>query len=464
MELGGTWISPDHVAFLKLCSELDVDVFRASFLETGGNDEAPVSTEEWPWWYCGPEYREEEMQMAKKTIFHHSQKDGHAKFSFRGPSELMSQLNSDAVAELEKVGTIIDTERLDDLSWDTRNPGIHWNEMDSQTTSTKLLSCIKTNQARNVVRIVIHNKNAQEPEQVSFLYNMISFKGCNSTGPDSEYRVRGGTQAVPLAIANKLGPKRLTLGDAVKGIQVKTEGQQVCVTTKSGKTFICKALIVTGSPPAILSIDFDPPLPSIHSQLLQRMPMGTSRKFMAIYKRGPWWREYGYNGDILASGLPKELSISIGEDQVPIFGQCFDTSPYSQEFGVLTCFVEGRQNLYFSSLTEEQQQDLMQQFLRLTFHDLEMESKQSSLWEPDYYETYNWSDDMYVRGAYTAYFPPGVLSVPEWWEAYRCIEKMPGVFVAGADYHVGFGNGYIEGAVRSGQQAADLASKRISIA
>jgi monoamine oxidase len=41
---------------------------------------------------------------------------------------------------------------------------------------------------------------------------------------------------------------------------------------------------------------------------------------------------------------------------------------------------------------------------------------------------------------------------------------MPGVFVAGADYHVGFGNGYIEGAVRSGQQAADLASKRISIA
>lgn len=91
--------------------------------------------------------------------------------------------------------------------------------------------------------------------------------------------------------------------------------------------------------------------------------MGTLRTFMAIYKRGPWWREYGYNGDILASGLPNELSVSIGEDQVPIFGQCFDTSPYSQEFGVLTCFVEGRQNLYFSSLTEEQQQDLMQQFL-----------------------------------------------------------------------------------------------------
>ena len=44
-----------------------------------------------------------------------------------------------------------------------------------------------------------------------------------------------------------------------------------------------------------------------------------------------------------------------------------------QEFGVLTCFVEGRQNLYFSNLTEEEQQDLMRQFLRLTFQDLEME-------------------------------------------------------------------------------------------
>ena len=172
----------------------------------------------------------------------------------------------------------ISDEKLDDLSWDAKHPSIHWSEMDSQTTSTKLMSCIKSNQARNIVRSVIHNKNAQEPDQVSFLYNMISFKGCNSTGADSEYRVRGGTQAVPLAIAKRLGPKRLTLGDAVRSIQVDKEDRQVIVTTKSGKRFICKALIVTGSPPAILSIDFDPPLPSIHSQLLQRIANGNLAK------------------------------------------------------------------------------------------------------------------------------------------------------------------------------------------
>ena len=102
IELGGTWISPDHEEFLKLCRHLDIQVFRASFLET--NNEAPMSAEEWPWWYWGPEYREEEMQMAKKTIFHHKQGQEHAKFSFRGPSELISQLNSDTVAELETVG------------------------------------------------------------------------------------------------------------------------------------------------------------------------------------------------------------------------------------------------------------------------------------------------------------------------------------------------------------------------
>ena len=42
----------------------------------------------------------------------------------------------------------------------------------------------------------------------------------------------------------------------------------------------------------------------------------------------------------------------------------------------------------------------------------------------------------------------------------RKMEKLPGVFLAGADYHAGFGNGYIEGAIRAGQAAAELAAKR----
>ena len=46
-------------------------------------------------------------------------------------------------------------------------------------------------------RAAIHNKNAAEPSAVSYLYNLLSFRGCNSDGADNAYRMRGGTQATP---------------------------------------------------------------------------------------------------------------------------------------------------------------------------------------------------------------------------------------------------------------------------
>jgi monoamine oxidase len=292
------------------------------------------------------------------------------------------------------------------------------------------------------------------------LYNLLSFKGCNSAGPDSEFRVRGGTQALPLAIAAKLGPSRLTLGDPVKSVRVIKENE-VHVQTRSGRLFVAKTVILTGSPPAMLGISFDPPLPTVHAQLLQRMPMGTSRKFIAVYKRGPWWRSFGLTGDILASTLPEDLSIPVGSDMVPIFGQCFDTSPFSQRYGVLTCFVEGRQNLYFSRLDEEQQRDIFRKFLWVTFKDV-LNEPDATLWEPDWFVSHDWAADNYVRGAYTAYFPPGILSVSEWWEAYREMEKIPNVFLAGSDYQVGFGSGYMEGAIRAGERAAVMVKQRLT--
>ena len=62
-----------------------------------------------------------------------------------------------------------------------------------------------------------------------------------------------------------------------------------------------RTAILTGPPPAILSIDFDPPLDGANAQWLQRMPMGTSLKLAAcpVWKVGAcadlsvilFWRE-----------------------------------------------------------------------------------------------------------------------------------------------------------------------------
>lgn len=244
------------------------------------------------------------------------------------------------------------------------------------------------------------------------------------------------------------------LNTAVRSVRSSPEG--VVVESSKGGTHHARAIIITGPPPAVLGIDFDPPLSGFDAQLLQRMPMGTSLKFAAVYEQGPWWRDLGLQGDILATVLPRELSLPAPDTHLPLFVQCMDHSPFSQRLGVIACFVEGRQNLHFTHLPAEEQQSLLITFLRKSFNDSRAETFKPT------FVSHNWADQPYARGAYTAYFPPGVMSVPAYWTAYRDMEKAPHVFLAGADYHVGFGNGYIEGAIRDGQKAAELVHSRLS--
>lgn len=146
----------------------------------------------------------------------------------------------------------------------------------------------------------IHSKNVQEPEQVGYLYNLLSFKGCNSNGPDC-YRVQGGTQAIHsighCQPCTDSGSILLTLGDPVTHIRRDDSHSFQVVTAQSGKVFGTKTIVVTGSPPVIQKLHFDPPWPGTQAQLLQRMPMGTTCKCIAIYKtNGPWWRTMGLTG------------------------------------------------------------------------------------------------------------------------------------------------------------------------
>ena len=127
---------------------------------------------------------------------------------------------------------------------------------------------------------LVHTRNAQEPESVSFLYNLFSFKGCNSGGRDEQFRVRGGTQAIPLASAARY-KESLELNAVVTEIQAQghasgVDGVAVRVVKSKHTTVINgSAVILTGPPPMVLGIRFSPPLDGFQAQLMQRMPMGT---------------------------------------------------------------------------------------------------------------------------------------------------------------------------------------------
>jgi len=459
VEVGGTWLSPRHTAALGLCQELGLQVYNASFVDEGVRSTAPLGhgihvkpmhEEEWPWWFWGSDYSAEQTEHLGRTIFHTS----NGSFPFRSPTDLREHLQPMLVNELEIAGAKIHSAaaELGGTCWNATRVTSAWRRFDSDSTAGFLQRQTLAGEAQQFLRNCIHGKNAQEPEAVSFLYNLLSFQGCNSAGPDSQYRVRGGTQAIPLKIAAQLG-NRVVLGDPVQSITASPKG--VTVRTRRGQLHNAAAAILTGAPAMVLGINFDPPLPGTAAQLLQRMPMGTSMKLAAVYSQGPWWRELGLQGDILSTALPRELSLPEPDASEPMFVQCMDHSPFSRRLGVIVCFLEGRQNMHLTSLPKDQQRALLLSFLRKSFNDSRAETLQPTI------IAHNWADQPFARGAYTGFFPPGVMSVPAFWEAYREMEKIPNVFLAGSDYHVGFGNGYIEGAIRSGQHAAERVHMRL---
>jgi monoamine oxidase len=531
IEMGGTWLSPDHTAALELCRQhLGLEVFRSSFqpepkqhmmrkldciegIDTQEKSRSDDSAE-FPWWFLGPDYSDEEMGRLQRIVVHqvcNGEVNQTKTVAVSNPEDFLQSFSTETVQQLEEVGQIIqkdmakmvDTPGSSENAWEHPTIGRHWHELDSGSTAKErnflvsndinsLLPVLTDPNARNILRGVIHDKNAEDPDRVSYLYNLISWKGSNSKGPDMEFRVRGGTQAIALAIAKKLAGEghshqvKIKLESPVKSIQRVSifdddvhSDPLLLVTTMTGEQFRSKTVLVTGSPASLRNIQFGSDtsalLPKVQRDLLspESSPMGRCMKFCAIYNRGPWWRDFGLQGDILSSGLPEELSVEIdssgreGKDSLPIFSYCYDISTYSRKYGVLCCFVEGAAYDKFQRMNMEGRRKITGEFLRLSFEKFingtDTTEPNRPLWEPDDFACFEWGPQTtYIGGAYTSYFPPRILSRLGNWQGYKQIEKATNVFWAGADYYAGFGNGYMEGAIRGGQRSADLISERLA--
>lgn len=174
-----------------------------------------------------------------------------------------------------------------------------------------------------------------------------------------------------------------------------------------------------------------------------------------MYDEGPWWRD-GQNtvpltGAIMSTKMP---NVAQNEDAVgPL--TCMDHGVYSDNVGVLMCWIEGEvNNQFYATLDTEAQKEYILNYVSESFDDPRVTTP-----GPSQVIEHNWADQPYVKGAYTGFFSPGAQSSPASWSAYlggdgglgEKAPALPNLFVAGADWWPGFGNGYIEGAVRVSQ-------------
>lgn len=303
-------------------------------------------------------------------------------------------------------------------------------EWDSQTFATWMRRRVRTRAARDILRLAIIGVWAAEPEDVSLLHVLFYIRSAGSLeiltdteGGAQQDRVVGGTQLISLRMAEELGEGAVELSSPVRRIQYGPDGVAV---GSDGVAVVARRAIVAVPPTLAARISYGPPLPARRDGLTQRMAQGSVVKCMAVYER-PFWREQGLSGAITSVTGP----VSVG----------FDNSPPDGSPGVLLGFLEGRAARDAADLPQDQRRAIVaESFGRLFGPEAA---------EPIAYVDHAWGADEWSRGCYGGFMSPGA------WTDYGGALRDPigPIHWAGAETALVW-NGYMDGAVGSGQEAA----------
>jgi monoamine oxidase len=241
-------------------------------------------------------------------------------------------------------------------------------------------------------------------------------------GGAQEQRFHGGAQRIALALAAELG-ERVVLGAPVHTIAQDDAG----VTLYGDAGTVAARHAVIAIPPTLAGrLRYRPALPLWRDQLTQRMPMGSVIKVYCLYET-PFWRYEGLSGQVISNA--------------GIVRVTFDSSPEDGSRGVLMGFVEADEARLWSRRTHEERRAAVLDCLARYFG-------QRAARPSAYYEM-NWGEEEYTRGCPVAFLPPGVWSM--YGEALRA--PVGRLHWAGTETATEW-NGYMDGAVQSGQRAA----------
>jgi monoamine oxidase len=306
-------------------------------------------------------------------------------------------------------------------------------ELDGQTAAAWVRRNVRTRTGRELLQLGIEAVWAAQAEDVSLLHLLFYIRSAGglsllfeTEGGAQQDRFVGGSQRVAQRVAEELGAERVLLEAPVRRL---AHGDSGVSLEAGGHAVRARRAVVAVAPALAGRIDYDPPLPGLRDQLTQRTPLGTVAKCMAIYDE-PFWRAEGLSGQALSTVGPVKLT--------------YDNSPPDGSPGVLLGFLEGRQARAAGLLEPGQRRELVLGSFARLFGERARRAER--------YVERLWAEEPWTRGCYGAHFPPGTW--PDFGPALR--EPIGPLHWAGAEAATVW-NGYMDGAVRSGENAAHAA-------
>lgn len=394
IELGGQWIGPTQNRMYELVEELGLEWFRTH------NDDGKLLVD----------------LFGKQTRM----------ASHRGA---LPRLGPFALADLGQ-GLARFTRLANKVSltepWDSPRAEV----LDGQTFESWVHRNLRTPTGRAYFRIACVAVFAAETSDISLLHALFySHSGTDletliSTDRGAQQdRIVGGSIRIAETMAAELGA-RVRLSSVVS--RIVEHGDGVRVVLRDGDEVAGSHVIVTLPPTLAGRLDYEPALPSWRDQLTQRLPAGSVVKVYAGYDE-PFWRADGLNGQAASDRGPVKIT--------------FDNSPPSGTPGVLMGFLEGDEARTWARRTAEERRDAVLGCFARYFGPKAL--------APNEYVERDWMAEELTRGCYGAHFTPGV------WTAYGHALREPvgRIHWAGAECSPVW-NGYMEGAVRSGEATA----------
>ncbi len=288
-----------------------------------------------------------------------------------------------------------------------------------------------TSNCFKVVRAGLETVYACELNEVSLLHALFYIRsGTNLNNLLSiqdgaqQHRINGGMQTLAERIAESFMTSIRFDSPAKRIIQYEDY-----VTVKGDHfSYDAKNVIITIPPVLISAIEFTPALPLYKTQLIQKLSMGIVGKVLGVYDK-PFWRDQGYSGQV------------VSDEHAP-FQTLFDSSPADSSYGVLLGFcIADRAREFFSKDQDERKTIALINFSK---YFGETASK------PIEYIDHCWADEAWSKGCYAAYYPTGA------WTNFQDALAKPTdhIYWAGTETS-SIWYGYIEGAVRAGERAAN---------
>jgi monoamine oxidase len=328
-----------------------------------------------------------------------------------------------AVRMLEWMASVVPVE----APWDAARA----HEYDSQTLGAWIESRwhATTNTAQQLLKSVFTEVFMSDPSEVSLLHALQMLHSLKSlewiTGAEGGAQqdvVVGGMQAVAERLAQKLGAVRLQA--PVRSLRQGTTSVGVVADSLTVRA----SRVICAIPPILAArMEFDPPLPPLKSQLLDRSPAGQCLRCYAVYPE-PFWRTDGLTGQ--AADL----------DSVP--QASLDLTPREGKPGVLTAYIWGPPARHHAALPAAER--------RKTFLDGLVKRFGAKAASPTPYQEIDWAAEPWTRGDMCSHYAPGVLT--GFGRALR--EPCGRIHWAGTETATLWG-GSIEGAIRSGERAAE---------